>query len=178
MAKVRTGGMGLQRSNSQGSPNYSRDKGSGIEHQSRGHFQPSPDRQNSWNRSPRPDTSYTQNLDARPPMVNYNERQPLAFQSPHHEFVSGMRPMQQQPPHVSPQRAPAPPQWAPSSGPVHHMDVPQLHQGQSPCVCLVLRQIVSSAGPFQYPVGMCCRLQSIYVFLVHQFLWKSHSCRL
>ncbi|XP_024395734.1 uncharacterized protein [Physcomitrium patens] len=131
--KARAAGRGHQRSNSLGSPVFSRDflrdKGPSGEHH-RGQFHPSPDRQNSWNRSPRSDMNYSQVPDPRSPMVNYNERQSLLYQSPHHEFVSGVRPIQQQPPHLSPQRSGGPPHWGPSSG-VLHGEVPQVHQVQS-----------------------------------------------
>lgn len=118
--------MGHQRSNSLGSPVFSRDKGLGGEHH-RGQFHPSPDRQNSWNRSPRSDITYSQVPDLRPPMVNYNERQSLPYQSPHHDFVPGIRPIQQQQqPHLSPQRSAGPPHWGISSGALHG----EVHQVQ------------------------------------------------
>lgn len=102
---------------------YHRDKGPGGEQQPRGQFQASPDRRDSWSRSPRHEMSYSPVPEPRPPMVSYNERQPLPYQSPHHDFLPGMRPLQQQQ-HVSPQRPAAPPQWGPSpSGPIHHIDV-------------------------------------------------------
>lgn len=123
--KARAAGMGHQRSNSLGSPVFSRDKGLGGEHH-RGQFHPSPDRQNSWNRSPRSDITYSQVPDLRP-MANYNERQSLPYQSPHHDFVPGLRPIQQQQqPHLSPQRSTGPPHWGISSGALHG----EVHQVQ------------------------------------------------
>jgi hypothetical protein len=100
-----------------GSPVLSRSYSLGGEHH-RGQFHPSPDRQNSWNRSPRSDITYAQLPDLRSPMINYNEHQSLPYQSPHHDFVSGLRPIQQQPPHLSPQRS-VPPHWGPSGGALH-----------------------------------------------------------
>ncbi|XP_024386538.1 uncharacterized protein [Physcomitrium patens] len=155
--KARAAGRGHQRSNSLGSPvfsrDFTRDKGPGGEHH-RGQFHPSPDRQNSWNRSPRSDMNYSQVPDLRSSMINYNERQPLPYQSPHHDFISGVRPIQQQPPQISPQRSGGPPHWGPSSGPLHG-EVPQVHQVQSaPYLGSNVRWSHQAAGDYQHPEGM------------------------
>ncbi|CAK9856649.1 unnamed protein product [Sphagnum jensenii] len=135
--------MGLQRPNFQASPICHADRGPRYDQQPRQLIQRSPERQDSWNRNTHPESNYQR--EARPLMVPYSECQPLPYhlpQSPHHNFVPGMRSMQQQQ-QQQPIQGPPTPQWL---SPVHHVQGPQVYQSYP-------APYLASSG-FQYPGHM------------------------